>query len=643
MTTNLPITPSVTSSRPSPIQLHDIVHCRQASLTTQNQLWQAMNSIQTCCFNHIIILDAKNSPLALLVQTCSSIGRDNSNNKPSATGNNPVDKKDNLASSSNFSNNTPSKDGSSRLKTGATPEKLSKSNLEERRKAQNGSDCILRKDEKSNSNTSTNKNSHSNNFKTSPNKPNCIRTPSMNAEKLTDRHSSVGSYTDKYNFYNEDISTTSLSAAGRYIPNYFNGYLNKLNNNSNNGYFPMDANSQEYLVKNSLYPLYNSIKLQEAIQNASSFPSPSSALSNLYPSIFSYPLSLDPLAAYSANLAAVVQAAAASQVANLPNQQKSPTGATTASGLFKKCNENGLCKEPSCTGSHVSTSHLKSQSPHCTSTNCNQCCDKSTTMFNSSSNINPATASLHAAANLFYPASLPPVPSLCMPPFNPLLLTGGLGASMFNSSLSSPMQLPHQPHGQPLVCNWVQGSEYCGKRFLTSEELLIHLHGHTTESNSPTLPSPPQSSSTINHPHQQQQKQPPMPPLPPQALPPFNPAALPPLPFPLSSYFGVPSSSRTHPSTRSLSSSPSFPHPHLTSAPHHSSSHTNRSRASPNSLFTSARYHPYKSPTLSLTPPNLTAPHANVLSQPFPSLAAYYSPYALYNQHLNSVAAAAAP
>lgn len=36
--------------------------------------------------------------------------------------------------------------------------------------------------------------------------------------------------------------------------------------------------------------------------------------------------------------------------------------------------------------------------------------------------------------------------------------------------------------GRPYVCNWISGETYCGKRFVTSEELLQHLRTHTSGS-----------------------------------------------------------------------------------------------------------------------------------------------------------------
>ena len=35
------------------------------------------------------------------------------------------------------------------------------------------------------------------------------------------------------------------------------------------------------------------------------------------------------------------------------------------------------------------------------------------------------------------------------------------------------------PAGCPYICNWMNGRDYCGKRFGTAEELLVHLKTHT--------------------------------------------------------------------------------------------------------------------------------------------------------------------
>ena len=38
--------------------------------------------------------------------------------------------------------------------------------------------------------------------------------------------------------------------------------------------------------------------------------------------------------------------------------------------------------------------------------------------------------------------------------------------------------------GGPYICNWMNGREYCGKRYSSAEELLVHLKTHTNLSTS---------------------------------------------------------------------------------------------------------------------------------------------------------------
>ena len=42
------------------------------------------------------------------------------------------------------------------------------------------------------------------------------------------------------------------------------------------------------------------------------------------------------------------------------------------------------------------------------------------------------------------------------------------------------------PSAGPYICNWMNGRDYCGKRFGTAEELLVHLKTHTNLSVSDT-------------------------------------------------------------------------------------------------------------------------------------------------------------
>lgn len=55
---------------------------------------------------------------------------------------------------------------------------------------------------------------------------------------------------------------------------------------------------------------------------------------------------------------------------------------------------------------------------------------------------------------------------------------GGM-SSMPPTSLPSPTSASLGPGG-PYICNWMNGREYCGKRYTNAEELLIHLKTHTS-------------------------------------------------------------------------------------------------------------------------------------------------------------------
>jgi len=60
-------------------------------------------------------------------------------------------------------------------------------------------------------------------------------------------------------------------------------------------------------------------------------------------------------------------------------------------------------------------------------------------------------------------------------------LPGGLQAASVPTSLASSAALG--PTG-PYICNWMNGRDYCGKRFTSAEELLVHLKTHTNLSTS---------------------------------------------------------------------------------------------------------------------------------------------------------------
>ncbi|XP_066138276.1 zinc finger protein Noc [Euwallacea fornicatus] len=63
-------------------------------------------------------------------------------------------------------------------------------------------------------------------------------------------------------------------------------------------------------------------------------------------------------------------------------------------------------------------------------------------------------------------------------------------------SLGPPSSLAYPSLGRPYVCNWIAGDAYCGKRFVTSEELLQHLRTHTSASADAATSS---AASLLNH------------------------------------------------------------------------------------------------------------------------------------------------
>lgn len=91
-------------------------------------------------------------------------------------------------------------------------------------------------------------------------------------------------------------------------------------------------------------------------------------------------------------------------------------------------------------------------------------------------------ASLMAAAasgrNPFmYPGGFPPVPGLAGLPYPPASAASGAELS-------------------PYVCNWVNGGDFCGKKFSSSEDLMNHLRTHTSSSASATASSLASSKSS---------------------------------------------------------------------------------------------------------------------------------------------------
>merc|ERR1712130_808612 len=56
------------------------------------------------------------------------------------------------------------------------------------------------------------------------------------------------------------------------------------------------------------------------------------------------------------------------------------------------------------------------------------------------------------------------------------LASMGSATSVPPTSLSASASLGP---GGPYICNWMNGRDYCGKRYTSAEELLVHLKTHT--------------------------------------------------------------------------------------------------------------------------------------------------------------------
>lgn len=219
------------------------------------------------------------------------------------------------------------------------------------------------------------------------------------------------------------------------------------------------------------------------------------------------------------------------------------------------------CRDPYCTNclaAQQSSSHLSSQ---CTSPSCTQCSHEK-----SLQNMSLGALGLHSSMS-----GLPGFSSA----------NGLPSASAGLSSLHSlyAHNLLTQQQGHPHICNWMSGSEYCGKRFTTSEELLQHVRTHASGGESAiaaygslgiTIPSPAEISALHGYLGSAGN---------------LSPGAL----------------RRTYPSSLSPLS---------------------------NSALHANRYHPYKS-GLSSVPVGLPAA---------PSLGPYYSAYGLYGQRIGSAA-----
>lgn len=396
-------------------------------------------------------LDAKKSPLALLAQTCSSIGKEPSSAKSIIP---PLDKKD----------------GEKSNEKSTTDTKRDQKNKEEssdkpgfRTVSQTHKDIpplvpvTTSKDEKSSSPSI---------YKTSP--------------KPKDTSASLGSNLSH---------TEGNSSFARTIHSRTPGSRHSSGDTDEDRKRPVSSPLSP--TKTSRESGYSSDNIRSSISSAYSYNSLSSA-SSTYPHFThaghglsadalaaaqfpGYPLPLPAHGAFGSSSAAAAALAAQSSALSAQSSAlksaygssispyvtyarvRTPSGATTLVPV---------CRDPYCTNCQLTlqNSHL---SATCTAVGCAQCAHEKT-LQNLSLGLQAGSSYSH------YPPSLTASSLLSSVPSN-------LSSYSFSSLYPSSLLSAHTQSGMSFACNWVSpGNEPCGKRFTTSEELLQHLRSHTT-------------------------------------------------------------------------------------------------------------------------------------------------------------------
>ncbi|XP_067673536.1 zinc finger protein Noc-like [Haliotis asinina] len=477
-------------------------------------------------------LDAKKSPLALLAQTCSSIGKDTTPSKPIIP---PLEKKETDKTPDKSENKRPSssdekKDSGRDSKPGfrTVPpkeipplvpissgcEKNNSGNSESGKfNSENTSvsNAITRPVSSTGSNSSghgsvrgSEKGDHHEHQSPHSSSPHHIKSSSAHTTPILPTPTSLGSMKNV-------VSHPSLLGGLQTTPHLAYSALPLIGHHG----LPVEVTTTNPAYHTSSLVAHASLSAAAAAAQSSALKASAAASS-----------ALSPYVAYA--------------------RVRTPSGATTLVPV---------CRDPYCTNCQLTlqNSHLSST---CTAPGCSQCAhEKSLTSLTSGLGL-PG-------------ASLPMLPSLSSAGS---LVSSSSGLSSFHS-LYHPSALTTQ--GLPYICNWVAGSEYCGKRFTTSEELLQHLRTHTSTMDASSLAA----SYGLG------------------------------LPSPLSCHGHYPTPAPLSPNSLRRA----YP--------------TSLSPVS--TLLGANRYHPYKSPLGSVpaTP-----------SQAFPTFSPYYSPYALYGQRLGAAA-----
>ena len=379
-------------------------------------------------------MDAKNSPLALLAQTCSSIGKD----PPSKPIIPPIEKKEN--------NKSPSVEKS---RHSASPKDLSGRKSSEINRASAPKDI-----------------------------PNFY--PISTSSPKPEKSQMDNSRTKEEKKHIEHGSKSPSMPSSRPLSASSTGYNGLKSNMDKASPRPRTSESTKDNRDSKYSPPPKSLRSDSPIRKDSSPFHEAKHPQSLYPGLpygpYSYPGLAYPPGAYQPSAEALAAAGypyglsaqsgynLASAHALAAHQAALKSSSTAALSQYMQYASRmrappavSGCKDPYCT--NCLASGVPSPGSHmsqCTSPGCSQCAHEKALhgLF-----ALPGSSHLHSPLN---------APS-----------SASLGLSHLHSLYAQNL-LSQQ--GQQHVCNWMMGSDYCGKRFSSSEELLQHLRTHTSSS-----------------------------------------------------------------------------------------------------------------------------------------------------------------
>lgn len=435
-------------------------------------------------------LDAKNSPLALLAQTCSAIGSDSPNpkllaniEKSTKSHKSSIDSnRDKLSPNSNQSSlSNGSLDHQITIKSSFKPYESSitvreRSNLtpsdEQQHQQQQRSSSNLGANYNINSNNNSNSNNHHNN-NTNTNTIR-IKTPKTlhNGQQQQQRCDSNQSATSQ----TRDSSPAAIinggsssSTSSRKTPQHQRDNSDSQSphqqraSSKDSGNISLSQNSPNTRIPNDLSKDLTSLtKSTMPNNNNSSIPSSAASYFSGYPpGLSGFPMDL--LTAGFMPHHPMMKAAALNSYFNYARPKGSGGGGGGGGG-----NSNGgdptpgmmppICRDPYCTGCPMSPHVLNKATGQPCPAGCTQCDSSASKSYQQHSN----AAAAYAHAQL--------------------------------AALAAASQLPY-------VCSWIAGdSAYCGKRFGTSDELFQHLRTHTASMPESMLNAVAASGLPPNHP-----------------------------------------------------------------------------------------------------------------------------------------------